>query len=128
LEAREGSWIIINDEISTTPNKENKTLQQTPLPIWFLSFFFVNFLLVSMFLLLDWRAADHIFIASFQRKQLVPHGPSYGKKERSCTTLWITETNCWNQNRNQNISVSFLCFLLQISRDLHPRINVLNLS
>jgi hypothetical protein len=34
-----------------------------------------------------------------------------------------------NQNRNQNISVSFLLlFLLQISRDLHPRINALNLS
>jgi len=45
--------------------------------------------LVSMFLLLDWRAADHVFIASFQRKQLVPHGPSHGRKERSCITLLI---------------------------------------
>jgi len=34
-----------------------------------------------------------------------------------------------NQNRNKNISVSFLhFFLLHISRDLHPRINALNLS
>jgi hypothetical protein len=33
-----------------------------------------------------------------------------------------------NQNRNQNISVFFCVFLLQISRDLHPRINALNLS
>jgi len=43
--------------------------------------------LVSMFLLLDWRVADHVFIDPFQRKQLVPHGPNYGRKERSCTTL-----------------------------------------
>jgi hypothetical protein len=43
--------------------------------------------LVSVFLLLDWIAADHVFIAQFQRKQLVPPGPSYGRKERSCTTL-----------------------------------------
>jgi len=50
--------------------------------------------LVSMFLSLDWRAADHVFIVSFQRKQLVPHGHNYGKKKRSCTTLLIIETNC----------------------------------
>jgi len=87
LEAGEGGWIIINDGISTTLNKKNKTLQHVPLPIWFLSFFFANFLLVSMFLLLDWRAVYHIFIALFQRKQLVPHGPNYGRKERSRTIL-----------------------------------------
>jgi hypothetical protein len=35
------------------------------------------------------------FIDSFQRKQLVPQGPSYGRKERSCTTLWSMEIKCW---------------------------------
>jgi len=81
-----------------------------PYPSNFFPFFFANFLLVSMFLLLDWRAADHAFIASFQREHLVPHDPSYGRKERSCTILWSMETNCWNQNRNQDISVSFFAF------------------
>jgi hypothetical protein len=32
-----------------------------------------------------------------------------------------------NQNRNQNILIFFAFFLLQISRDLHPRISALNL-
>jgi uncharacterized membrane protein len=35
-------FTIINDENSTTPNKEKKTLQHAPLPVWFLSFFLAN--------------------------------------------------------------------------------------
>jgi len=53
-----------------------------------ISFLFLcNFLLVSMILSLDFGAADHVFSALVQRKQLVPHGPSYGRIERSRTIL-----------------------------------------
>jgi hypothetical protein len=38
LKAGEGGWIIINDRILTTPNKENKTLQLHP-PADFFPFF-----------------------------------------------------------------------------------------
>jgi len=48
----------------------------------FLSFLSAISCLVSMFLSLEWRAADHVFIASFQREQLAlwkerkePHRP-----------------------------------------------------
>jgi len=63
LKAGEGGWIIINDKIFTTPNKENKTLQLHP-PSDFFPFFSAGFHVC----LADLRAADHVFIDSFQGK------------------------------------------------------------
>jgi len=72
--------------IFTTPNKENKTLQLHP-PSNFFLFFLCKFPAGFHVCIADWRAADHVFIDSFQSKQLVPHGLSYGRKDRSCITL-----------------------------------------
>jgi hypothetical protein len=49
-----------------------------------LSFFSAQLTRLSSFFL----SANHVFFfASFQRKQLVPHGPSYGRTKRSRTIL-----------------------------------------
>jgi hypothetical protein len=66
LKAGEGDWIIINDKIFTTPNKENRTLQLHP-PADFFLFFLLFFPLSSR---LIFGAEDHVFVASFQREQL----------------------------------------------------------
>jgi len=65
LKAGEGGWIIINDRIFTTPNKENKTLQLHPRANFF--FFLCSFPFSSC---LIFGAEDHVFVASFQREQL----------------------------------------------------------
>jgi hypothetical protein len=86
LKAGEGGWIIINDRIFTTPNKENRTLQLHP-PADFFLFFLCCFPFSSR---LIFGAEDHIFVASFQREQLAlwkerkePHHPL--KLERNQT-------------------------------------------
>jgi len=88
-------------------------LHEPSRPSWVLSFFLCKFMLFSFIIMPDFWSYNHVFIASFQREQLVLHGHNYGRKERSCTTLWLMETNCWNQNRNQNILVFFLRFCMQ---------------
>jgi hypothetical protein len=86
LKAEEGGWIIINDRIFTTPNKENKTLQLHP-PSDFFPFFRRYFPFSSH---LIFGAEDHVFVALFQREQLAlwkerkePHPPL--KLERNQT-------------------------------------------
>ena len=65
---------------------QRKTLKKTRLPtqlvVFFLSFLSEISCFVSMFLLLEWRVADHVFITSFQWEQLAlwkerkePHHP-----------------------------------------------------
>jgi len=78
LKAGEGGWIIINDRIFTTPNKENRTLQLHP-PSDFFPFFLCCFPFSSHLIFGD---EDHVFVASFQREQLAlwkerkePHHP-----------------------------------------------------
>jgi len=72
----------------------------------FFPFFLCKFPTGFHVYLADWRATNHVFIDSFQRKQLVPHGPSYGRKQPF--DQW--KLSAENQNRNKNISVSFLRF------------------
>jgi hypothetical protein len=86
LKAGEGGWIIINDRMFTTPNKENRTLQLHP-PADFFLFFLYCFPFSSS---LIFGVEDHVFVASFQREQLVlwkerkePHHPL--KLERNQT-------------------------------------------
>ena len=69
LRAGEGGWIIINDRIFTTPNKENKTLQLHP-PSDFFPFFSVNSCCFSFIIMPDFWSCNHVFIPSFQREQL----------------------------------------------------------
>ena len=91
--------------------------------------FLCNFLLVSMFLSLDWRAANHIFF--------LPQS----KGNNWCLTVPAKEGkkgvvppfDHWKLIAEIKIGIrifesSFCVFLLQISRDLHPRISALNLS
>jgi hypothetical protein len=66
--------------------------------------------LVSMFLLLDWRAADHVFISSFQRKTAGASWSQLWKERKELYHPLINGISAKNQNRNQNISVSFLRF------------------
>jgi hypothetical protein len=67
---------------------EENTFLPAQLAVFFLSFLSEISYLVSMFLSLEWRAADHVFIASFQREQLAlwkerkePHHPLKNWKE-----------------------------------------------
>jgi hypothetical protein len=91
LKAGEGGWIIINDKIFTTPNKENKTLQLHP-PSDFFPFFSENSCCLSFIVMPDFWSCNHVFIASFQREQLAlwkdrkkPHHP-LKKLERNQTS------------------------------------------
>jgi hypothetical protein len=63
-----------------------------------------------MFLLLDWRAADHVFISSFQRKTAGASWSQLWKERKELYHPLINGISAKNQNRNQNISVSFLRF------------------
>jgi hypothetical protein len=69
LKAVEEGWIIINDRIFTTSNKENKTLQLHP-PFDFFPFFSANFCCFSFIITPDFWSYNHVFIASFQMEQL----------------------------------------------------------
>jgi hypothetical protein len=66
------------EETGIRSEKENNASSST-----ILSSFSAQLTRLSSFLL----SANHVFFASFQRKQLVPHGPSYGRIKRSCTIL-----------------------------------------
>jgi hypothetical protein len=102
LKAGEGGWIIINDRIFTTLNKENKTLQLHP-PSDFFPFFSANSCCFSFIITPDFWSCNHVFIASFQREQLAlwkdrkkPHHPLKNWKEIG--------------HQNQNMAVFFLRF------------------
>jgi len=78
IESWRGGWIIINDRIFTTRNKENKTLQLHP-PADFFPFFSAVFL------------SHHAWFLELKTTFLLPHfkGSSwpYGRKEKSHTIL-----------------------------------------
>jgi len=78
LKAGEGGWMIINDRIFTTPNKENKTLQLHP-PADFFPFFSVVFPLSSR---LIFGAATTFLLPHFKGSSW-----PYGRIERSHTIL-----------------------------------------
>jgi len=70
IESWRGCWIIINDRIFSTPNKENETLQLHP-PSDFFPFFSLQ--IPAIFPLsscLNFGAATMFFLASFEREQL----------------------------------------------------------
>jgi len=82
IESWRGGWIIINDRIFSTPNKENETLQLHP-PSDFFPFFRCKFLLFFLY--------HHAWILELQPRFFLPHlkGSSwpYGRKENSHTLL-----------------------------------------
>jgi hypothetical protein len=91
--------------------------------------FLCNFLLVSMFLSLDWRAADHVFFLPQSKRNswCLTMPAKQGKKEV------VPPFDHWKLIAEIIIGIRifqfpFCVFLLQISRALHPRISALNLS
>jgi hypothetical protein len=63
-----------------------------------------------MFLLLDWRAANHIFIAPFKGNSWCLMVPAMEGKKGVVPPFDQWKLSAENQNRNQNISVSFFAF------------------
>jgi len=82
IESWRGGWIIINDRIFSTSNKENEILQLHP-PSDFFPFFRCKFLLFFLY--------HHAWILELQPCFFLPHlkGSSwpYGRKENSHTLL-----------------------------------------
>ena len=66
--------------------------------------------LVSMFLLLDWRAANHVFIAPFKGNSWCLMVPAMEGKKGVVSPFDQWKLSAGNQNMNQNISVSFFAF------------------
>jgi hypothetical protein len=82
-----------------------------------------------MFVLLIGELQTMFLLIHFKGNSWCLMVPAMEGKKGAVPPLDQWKLNAENQNRNKNISVSFLhFFLLHISRDLHPRINALNLS
>ena len=124
LKAGEGGWIIINYRIFTTTNKENKTLQLHP-PSDFFPFFSANSCCFSFIITPDfwsWKARFCCLISKGAA------GPMEGKKRATPSSKTGKKSDVKHQHKIRILQFPFCVFLLQISRDLHPRINALNPS
>jgi len=124
IESWRGGWIIINDRIFSTPNKENETLQLHP-PSDFFPFFAANSCCFSFIIMPEFWSCNHVFSCLIWKGAA---GPMEGKKIATPSSKTGKKSDVKHQHKIRILQLLFAFFLLQISRDLRHRINALNLS
>jgi hypothetical protein len=77
-----------------------------------------------MFLSLEWRAADHVFIASFQREQLASWSQLWKERKELHHPL-----KYWKEIRyDHKIRIKIFWFPISAHPRLHLRVNVIFVS
>jgi hypothetical protein len=106
IESWRGGWIIINDRMFSTPNKENETLQLHP-PSDFFPFFRCKFLLFFLYECLNFGAATMFFSCLISKEAA---GHMEGKKIATPSSKTGKKLDVKHQHKIRKLQLPFAFF------------------